>query len=156
MKAKKIIFSVAFLALFGAYAMYQKMGADSISPVLTNSIPAPSVPDNSTPQKMMSGNTPQMVQGKFRNGHYMGSYADAFYGFVQVQAIISNGKLTDIKFINYPSDRQHSIQLSNYAMPQLKTEAIQAQNANVNVISGATATSQAFMQSLASALSQAS
>jgi len=60
-----------------------------------------------------------------------------------------------VQFLQYPSDRNTSIRINSRAMPILKQEAISAQNANVNIVSGATDSSQAFQQSLASALSQA-
>ncbi|MBI3260359.1 MAG: FMN-binding protein, partial [Ignavibacteriae bacterium] len=51
--------------------------------------------------------------------------------------------------------RKKSIEINRRATPLLKTEAIQAQNAQVDIVSGATLTSQAFQESLADALSQA-
>ena len=81
--------------------------------------------------------------------------ADAYYGNVQVQAIVQSGKLADVKFLDYPQTHQTSVYINSQAMPYLTQEAIQAQSANVNIVSGATFTSQAFIQSLASALSQA-
>jgi uncharacterized protein with FMN-binding domain len=47
------------------------------------------------------------------------------------------------------------VEINGYAIPQLTTEAIQAQSAQVDVVSGATDTSYAFMQSLSDALTQA-
>jgi uncharacterized protein with FMN-binding domain len=93
--------------------------------------------------------------GKFKDGTYTGSVADAFYGNVQVAAVISGGKLTDVQILEYPSDRGHSQQLGQQAMPILRSEAIAAQSSVVNIVSGATQDSQAFQQSLQSALSQA-
>ena len=81
--------------------------------------------------------------------------ADASYGTVQVAAVIVSGKLSDINFLSYPSDRQHSAQLSSYALPILRQEAIAAQGASVDTISGASYTSAAFKESLNSALNQA-
>lgn len=94
-------------------------------------------------------------QTSYKDGTYTGTAADAFYGTIQVQATIQNGKLTDVQFLQYPNDRDDSVRINQAAMPQLKQEAIQAQSANVDIVSGATDSSQAFMQSLASALSQA-
>ena len=91
----------------------------------------------------------------YKDGTYSGSSADAFYGTIQVQAVISGGKITDAKFLQYPSDRSRSVAINTLAMPNLKQEAIQAQNANVDIVSGATLSSQAFVQSLSSALAQA-
>ena len=91
----------------------------------------------------------------YADGTYTGSQADAYYGTVQVQATIQNGVLADVSFLQYPSDRRTSQSINGLAMPILKSEAIQAQNANVNIVSGATDTSMAFQQSLADALTQA-
>ncbi len=93
--------------------------------------------------------------GQYVDGTYTGSSADAYYGTVQVQAVISGGKLTAVKFLQYPSDRRTSQSINGSAMPALESEAIQAQSANVNAVSGATDTTQAFEQSLESALAQA-
>ena len=99
--------------------------------------------------------TPAPVGHGFKNGTYTGSVEDAFYGNVQVRVTIQGGDIADVQFLDYPHDRNTSREINSQAMPYLKTEAIQAQSANVNVISGATATSEAFIQSLASALAQA-
>ena len=95
------------------------------------------------------------VQGQYRDGTYTGSVADAYYGYVQVQAIVSGGKLTNVVFLQHPSDNRTSQNINNQAMPYLTQEAIQAQSAKVNTISGASATSGAFIQSLQAALKQA-
>ncbi len=93
--------------------------------------------------------------GMYKDGTYVGSSADAYYGNVQVKAIVSGGKLTDVQFLDYPQSHQTSVYINQQAMPYLTQEAVQAQNANVNIISGATFTSQAFIQSLSVALTQA-
>lgn len=89
------------------------------------------------------------------NGAYTGSVADAYYGNLQVSAVIQGGKLVDVQFLQHPSDRSQSQRINGRADPILAQEAIQAQSANVNIVSGATASSQAFQESLASALAQA-
>ena len=93
--------------------------------------------------------------GKYKNGSYAGSVADAFYGNIQVQAVITNGKITDVIFLQYPNDNRTSQYINSQADPMLKQEAIQVQSAQVDIISGASASSQAFQQSLADALAQA-
>ncbi|MCX6787677.1 MAG: FMN-binding protein [Candidatus Kaiserbacteria bacterium] len=89
------------------------------------------------------------------DGLYVGSPADAYYGTVQVQAVMRSGKIAGIQFLQHPSDRSTSRYINDQAMPLLIQEAIQAQSANVDGVSGATFTSQAFRQSLALALAQA-
>ena len=85
----------------------------------------------------------------------MGSVADAFYGNIQVQATISGGKITNIQFLQAPNDRSTSIEINQQADPLLAQEAIQSQSATVDIVSGATDSSQAFMHSLQDALTQA-
>lgn len=98
---------------------------------------------------------PQRPAGLFTDGSYTGSAANAYYGTVQVKAIVRNSVLADVQFLQYPSDRSTSRYINSQAMPLLTQEAIQAQSAQVSGVSGATFTSEAFVQSLASALTQA-
>jgi uncharacterized protein with FMN-binding domain len=98
--------------------------------------------------------TTSIANAVYKDGQYDGSIADAHYGLVQVRAIIQGGKLTDVVFLSYPNDRSYSISLNNSAMPILKAEAIKVQSANVNIVTGATNTSRAFIESLSNALSQ--
>jgi uncharacterized protein with FMN-binding domain len=102
-----------------------------------------------------SGNPPTTGStGQYKNGTYTGNVADAFYGNLQAAVTISGGAITDITFPQAPSGG-HSGEVSAVALPELRQEAIAAQSANVNIVSGATQDSQAFQQSLASALAQA-
>lgn len=92
---------------------------------------------------------------KYKDGTYTGSVANAYYGNVQVQATIANGKITTINFLQSPNENPNSIYVNQQADPYLKQEAIQVQSSKVSIITGATFTSQAFTQSLQNALSQA-
>ncbi len=77
------------------------------------------------------------------------------WGMVRVQAVIQNGQLKNVQALDYPSDRRTSQRINQQALPWLETEVIQAQSANVDIISGATLTSQAYMRSLQAALASA-
>lgn len=117
------------------------------------SSPPGSVPSASgTPDTPNATDTPNAL---YKNGTYSGSVADAQWGYVQVQVVIQQGKMTKISFLQYPNERNRSVEINNYADPQLISEAIQAQSATVDIVTGATDSSEAFMQSLADALSQA-
>jgi uncharacterized protein with FMN-binding domain len=113
---------------------------------------------NAAPTAQPTAQTQAQVQasptasGQYRDGQYTGPQVDAYYGWVQVQAVIQNGQIADVKFLQYPSHRRTSVEINNQAMPWLTQEAIQAQSANVDIISGATLTSQAFAESLQAAL----
>ena len=89
-----------------------------------------------------------------QSGTFQGQAYDTPYGPVQVQITVSNGKITDVTALQNPTGRQ-SNQINAYAIPILRQEALQAQNANINFISGATWTSQGYTQSLQSAIDQA-
>lgn len=119
---------------------------------------SPSTPPNRTAPNSPAPNTRAPTQGSasaYKDGTYSGVAANAFYGNVQVQATISNGQLTDVQILQWPNDRSRSIAINRQALPWLAQEAIQAQSASVNIISGATDTSRAFAQSLNSALARA-
>ncbi len=90
-----------------------------------------------------------------RDGTYSGPVVDAYYGYMQIEAVIQNGHLATIHVLRYPNDRRTSIYINRQALPMLRDEVIQAQSANVNIISGATLSSHAFIQSLGAALDRA-
>jgi uncharacterized protein with FMN-binding domain len=76
------------------------------------------------------------------------------FGDVQVEVVVAGGKLTDVVALELPTGRR-SGQISNYAGPILHQEALQAQSAKIDLVSGATYTSDAYTQSLQAALDQA-
>ena len=148
---KKFILSIGVLGVFALYAWHVQTdnGANvAVAPNPTQS------PVNPTPTPVAAGTAPP--SGKYKDGNYTGSVADAFYGNIQVQAVISGGRITNVIFLQYPSDRSTSRMINAQADPMLTQEAIQVQSANVSGVSGATASSGAFIQSLQSALNQAS
>lgn len=106
-------------------------------------------------QSVMGASASNGKPPSYKDGTYTGSVVNAFYGNVQVQATIQNGKISSVQFLQHPSDALRSQAINTLAMPNLQQEAIQAQTANVDIVSGATDTSQAFTQSLQSALNQA-
>lgn len=98
---------------------------------------------------------PQATTGQYKDGTYTGPVADAYHGYVQVQAVVQGGKLVNVIFLQHPSGRSTSVWINQQAMPYLTQEALAAQSANVNTISGASETSQAFRASLGAALQSA-
>lgn len=173
---KKFFTSAVFVLVFTAYALYQNLGSSSLAYTAPKE-PAPSGPiANVTPPQPQPAPqpaptptptpkpTPQPVptpvpapkpKGQYVDGTYKGGSADAYYGYIQVEAVISGGRLADVKFLQYPNDRSTSRYINSQAMPILKSQAIQAQSAQVDGVSGASDTSAAFQESLASALAQA-
>lgn len=165
---KKFLLAATVLTIFIIYALHTNLENESAASIAIK--PNAVIPSNTpTETPISTASTPStgsglsslttsptaQPTGKYKNGTYTGSVADAFYGNVQVQAIISGGRITDIRFLQYPNDRETSRMINSQAIPLLREEAIQAQSAQVDGVSGATATSQAFVESLQSALSQA-
>lgn len=84
-----------------------------------------------------------------------GALVQTRYGPVQVQAQIANGSITDVAVITYPEGDGRSRSINARALPELRTEVLSAQDANVDTVSGATYTSQGYRQSLQAALDSA-
>jgi len=98
---------------------------------------------------------PSTASVHYQDGTYTGPAVDAYYGLVRVQAIVRQGRLAAIKVLQYPNDRRTSVYINSQALPMLNDEVISAQSAYVDIISGATLTSDAFLRSLDAALVQA-
>ena len=77
------------------------------------------------------------------------------YGPVQVQVAVSGSTITDVAVLQYPDRDGRSVQINQYALPQLINETLDAQGSAISMVSGATYTSQGYLQSLQSALDQA-
>jgi uncharacterized protein with FMN-binding domain len=170
---KKLLLSFGLIGTFFLYGLHQQQEKAEIKviPPQANPTPTDTVSQNQQSSTTGSATTPPPVgptqtpvtlsqpttapRGMYKDGLYVGDVADAFYGNIQVQAIIQNGKITDVQFLQYPNDRGESIMINTQAMPYLKQEAIAAQSAQVDIVSGATDSSQAFIQSLGSALAKA-
>ncbi|HEU0050755.1 MAG TPA: FMN-binding protein [Patescibacteria group bacterium] len=153
---KKIFLGLVIAAVFVLYLEFQQGSFPSLNKPISPQVivPTPTAPSSSgNPPPVTNQSNPS--SGQYKDGIYVGQVADAYYGNVQVQATVQGGKITNVQFLDYPHDRNTSQRINSQAVPALQSEAIQAQSANVDIVSGATATSQAFQQSLATALSQA-
>jgi len=151
---KKIALSIFVIAVFVFYSIHQRNESNASMQRLTtnknqenNSSTTIIAPTPSSPSSTSTST--------YKDGSYTGDAADAFYGNIQVKATIANGKISDVIFLQYPNDRRNSVMINDYAMPILKQQAIQAQSAHVDGVSGATDSSQAFIESLGSALDKA-
>jgi uncharacterized protein with FMN-binding domain len=94
-------------------------------------------------------------KGRYNDGEFVGKPVDTNWGAVQVKAVVHDGSLTDVQFMQYPYHRRRSAEISSWALPALRSEAIRAQSAQVDMVSQATITADGFQQSLATALSLA-
>jgi uncharacterized protein with FMN-binding domain len=84
-----------------------------------------------------------------------GTAADTRYGPVQVQLTVANGTITDVTVVEYPNSNGKDQQINAQALPILVKETLSAQSAKIDMVSGATYTSEGYLTSLQSALDQA-
>jgi uncharacterized protein with FMN-binding domain len=155
---KKFIVAILIIGTFILYSfMYNH--ANPIAVLPNNSTDSSSSSSRTSSSSTSVVPTAPAVTGApsslYKDGSYTGSVADAQWGYIQVKVVIQKGKITDVQFLQYPNERNRSVMINSYADPQLSSEAIQAQSANVDIVTGATDTSEAFIQSLSDALAQA-
>ncbi|WP_341579883.1 FMN-binding protein [Microbacterium schleiferi] len=89
------------------------------------------------------------------DGTYTGDAVRTRYGNVQVQITISGGVITDVQVPQYPNNDRKDQQINARALPILISETTDTQSADISMVSGATYTSDGYIQSLQSALDQA-
>jgi uncharacterized protein with FMN-binding domain len=81
-----------------------------------------------------------------------GAVVSTRYGDIEVAVTLTGGRVTDVKPILLPTDRPRSAEISQQAEPLLREESLQAQSGKIDIVSGATYTSEAWAQSLSAAL----
>ena len=74
---------------------------------------------------------------------------------MQVQISVANGTITDVSVVDYPNNNGKDRQINARALPVLVQETLKAQSADIDMVSGATVTSDGYVESLQSALDQA-
>jgi uncharacterized protein with FMN-binding domain len=86
---------------------------------------------------------------------YTGAVAQTRWGPVQVQILVKGGKLTKVTVLQQPNGNPRDQEINDYALPILVQDTLNAQSANIDMVSGATVTSTGYLTSLQSALDQA-
>jgi uncharacterized protein with FMN-binding domain len=84
-----------------------------------------------------------------------GAVANTQHGPMQVQLVLTGKRITKVNVLQRTDDGQESNQIDSFAIPKLTSETLTAQSARIDAVSGATYTSQGYIQSLQSALDQA-
>ena len=84
-----------------------------------------------------------------------GDVAQTRWGPVQVQLDVSGSTITHVTVLQYPDANGQDIQIATYSLPRLIQETLDQQSASISMVSGATYTSQGYLESLQSALDQA-
>ncbi|HMM82403.1 MAG TPA: FMN-binding protein [Terrimesophilobacter sp.] len=121
------------------------------SPSATTTPPVTSPTGAPAPAAAASTSVPSAV----KNGAYAGSQIQTPYGNIQVKAVISGGKITDVIPLQMTDVGSTSVEIDQQAVPMLRSEVLSNQSAKVDMISGATYTSEGYLMSLQAALDSA-
>ncbi len=132
--------TVAVVVLLFGYHTSTSGPATAASPSVA---PAPTTPGTSSTGGSTAGTT------------VTGSVAQTRWGPVQVRLTMAAGKITNVDVVQYPDGNGRDREINDYALPILTQETLSAQSANIDMVSGATVTSDGYVQSLQSALDQA-
>jgi len=121
------------------------------STLATNTPVAPVISGTGTSSS--SGTTGS--SGTSKSSTVTGPVAQTRWGPVQVQLTIASGKITAVSVVQYPNGNGKDQEINDYALPILVRSTLDAQNANIDMVSGATVTSSGYVESLQGALDEA-
>lgn len=132
--------TIAGTAAVVAFNPSQDPGAPLVVNALPTSSSAKGTASGATPGSSSSTTTGRAVSMQF--------------GTVQVQAILREDQLIEVRRLQMPDGDGQSAEISSYSGPLLDEQALAAQSAAVDGVSGATYTSDAYRESLQAALDQ--
>ena len=118
----------------------------AVTPVARHATPAPARTPSATATATATASAARTVTG---------DAVPTQFGAVQVSVRVRGSRLLAVRALQLPFDHPRSQFISEQAEPILRQEALQAQSARIDVLSGATYTSDAYAQSLQSALDRA-
>src|SRR3954454_19253260 len=147
--------TVAAVVLLFSYRT-STMGAASSRPAAATG-GAPGLVSGTTPDPTASGSTTSggTTPGGTGAAVVNGSVAQTRWGPVQVQVQISGGRITEVKALQVPDGNRRDQEINSYAVPQLRSDVLAAQSASIDTVSGATVTSDGYLESLQAALDTA-
>lgn len=156
-----VLATVGVLALLASFHTTSGLASKSVTGVIHSTRPpaggSPPARSSTTPSSSSTPGSTAATPSTSASAPqtFTGPVVSNRYGDVQVQISVAGGRLSDVEALQLPSDRQRSQEINSIAGPDLRQEALQAQSANINIVSGATYTSDSYAQSLQAALNQA-
>ena len=153
---RRIVFvmmsTITALVLLFSYRTSTNSALVAGSPVVQQ----PGSPGSASPPRSSSKSGPATSKSsKSGPATYTGDSADTRWGPVQVQITVQGGKITASQAVQYPQNNSRDAQINGFALPVLNQEVVQQQSAAIDTVSGATVTSDGYLQSLQSAIDQA-
>jgi uncharacterized protein with FMN-binding domain len=119
----------------------------------SSSTSAPVTPSTTT--STSAPPTPSSTPSSTGTKTYTGDVASTRWGPVEVEITVTDGKITKVTVPQSPSGNGRDLEINDRALPVLVQETIDAQSAKIDMVSGATVTSDGYLSSLQSALDQA-
>jgi uncharacterized protein with FMN-binding domain len=111
----------------------------------SSSAGAPSTSSSPSPSAASSTKTPTTKT-------VTGDSINTRWGPVQVKITVTNGKITSATAVDYPQNNPRDQEINATAIPTLQQESVGQSTANIDMVSGATYTSEGYLKSLQSAL----
>lgn len=154
---KKTIVIIIAVAILGGAGIYTKShkSANSNDTAVQGANTSAQTTQTSPTASAMSPASSNSTSSGYKDGTYTGVAEDTAYGTVQVAAVISGGRITDIRFLQMPGPEGHSKEVTAFSESPLKASTLAKQSAKIDFVSGATQTSEGYEQSLQAALDQA-
>ena len=103
----------------------------------------------------MGSGTKNTGMGMTASRTLTGAVENTQYGPMQVQVTLTGTKITEVTVLQHTNDGEESAQIDSNALPKLTAEALAAQSARIDAVSGASYTSSGYIQSLQNALDKA-
>ncbi|UCU86320.1 FMN-binding protein [Oenococcus oeni] len=141
------------IAIDGYLLFFKKSSAENIA--IDSSVNSQSNSNASESSSASSSSSSSSVDSGYQNGTYTGKSASMRWGNVQVKVTISNGEITKVQTIKYPTDNPHDQQVNSSVLPTYEDEAVKNDSSKIQSFSGATETWKGFTKSLQSALNKA-
>jgi uncharacterized protein with FMN-binding domain len=147
----------AVVLLFGYHTSTSSKAAGGQTSIIASMQSAPSsVPATAAPSTSAASPSPSASSSASASKTTVtGDVAQTRWGPVQVQVTVQGGKIADVSVVQYPDGNDRDQEINATALPILVQETISTQNANIDMVSGATVTSEGYLTSLQSALDQA-
>ena len=154
-----ILSTITAVVLIFGYHTSTNNTAAAASPVVQQPAPPSSTPSarsrNESGSSAPSPSPASKPSQPTPSTTYTGGVADTQWGPVQVQITVRDHKITRARAVQYPQGASNDAQINGYALPVLDREVVQKQGAAIDTVSGATVTSDGYLQSLQSAIDAA-
>ena len=157
-----VMSTLTMLVLLFSYHTSQGAGSSTVSSAIQQLNQTPSSSTSGSSTSGSSGSSGSSTSGGSGSSGstssskaYTGDSVMTQYGPVQVKITVSGGKITTSEVLQVPWSDGHDQMINSRAVPILNQEAVDAQSSSIDMVSGATFTSQGYIGSLQSAIDQA-